>query len=637
MSLELHLDGLWASPLADAAVRRFEIEWTDDIALLRAPPAGPDRRQAYWALKSDFKIAWGLHDLKSVAGIGLVLHRARAINDSYRERLAEALLAQDRFAEAHEALAASAQDDHAHWFLRAWALAGLGDFGQARDAIRQAAARLEPITEAGVDDAIRGLGARRHRPDLAFGSLAARGESLQHLEAGRPDLAAAPLNAFYARRLELFDALLGVLAGGSDDWETVRDEVAGLLVLGVADRAADRLTAALDAIRLSSPDQIQQALYLANAAAATATGERPTELLRAARNLFGADADRAFVEAALAVLEGEAPWARLTAAEWAQDRVQLLCATVLARSGHPEPAIALLGRFVLEHGERQSIRRELVVCCGQVTMGRIRLDPKPRSGPPRTFDIFPYNGELEVLKIKLHEMSPWVDQFVIFEANQTYTGRPKPIFLPDQSAEIAEFLPKIIHLVVSDPPPYAASAWAREYHQRDESVAALQGLCAPDDLVLLTDADEIVDRRRLEGFRGDFAVLKKAQHRYFLNYRRTDVTWQLSGNLIAMRARHLKDISYSVARTLLPAVLGPNRLERAGWHFTSVGDAAAVFRKLGSSSHEENVHQDGVDHVAGLLARIRAGQREPGWERCDLDALPAYVRDNRERLADLIL
>ena len=115
------------------------------------------------------------------------------------------------------------------------------------------------------------------------------------------------------------------------------------------------------------------------------------------------------------------------------------------------------------------------------------------------------------------------------------------------------------------------------------------------------------------------------------------MTWQLSGNLIAMRARHLKDISYSVARTLLPAVLGPNRLERAGWHFTSVGDAATVFRKLGSSSHEENVHQDGVDHVAGLLARIRAGQREPGWERCDLDALPAYVRDNRERLADLIL
>ena len=634
MSLALHLDGLWASPLADAAMRRFERKWTDDVALKRAPAPGPDRQQAYWTLKEDFKDAWNRKDLKSVAGIGLVLHRARVINDGNRERLAEALLAQDRFAEAHEALAASSQDDHAHWFLLAWALAGLGAFGEARDAVGQAAARLQPVTEADVDHVIRALGGRRYLPDLAFGSLEARQESRLHLETGRPDLAAAPLNAFYARRLELFDALLGVLAGGSDDWDKVRDKVAGLLVLGLADRAADRLKTAFGAI---PPDQVQEALYLANAAAATATGERPTELLRAARDLTGADADGAFVEAALAVLEGEAPWVRLTAAEWAQDRVQLLCATVLARSEHPEPAIALLGRFVLEHGERQSVRRELVVCCGQVTMGRIRLDPQPRSGPPRTFDIFPYNGEIEVLKIKLHEMSPWVDQFVIFEANQTYTGLPKPIFLPDQSAEIAEFLPKIIHIVTSNPPAHATSAWAREYHQRDDSVRALQGLCAPDDLVLLTDTDEIVDRRCLEGFEGEFAVLKKSQHRYFFNYRRAYAPWPLSGNLIAMRARHLRDFSYSVARTLLPAQLAPNRLERAGWHFSSIGDATAIVRKLASYSHEENVRADGRDRLTGLLARIRAGQLEPDWERCELDELPAYIRENRERLADLIL
>ena len=638
MSLELHIDGLWASPLADAAMRRFERKWADDVALKRAPSLGPDRQQAYWTLKEDFKDAWNRKDLKSVAGLGLVVHHARVINDGNRERLAEALLAQERFAEAREVLGASAQDDHSHWFLLAWALAGLGAFGQARDAVGQAAARLQPITEADVDHVIRALGDRRYLPDLAFGSIEARGESLQHLEAGRSDLSATPLNDFYSRRLELFDALLGLLAGGSDDWDGVRDEVAGLLILGMADRAADRLIAALGAIRPGSPDQIRQTLYLANAAAATATGERPTELLRAARGLFGADIDGAFVDLASAVLEGEAPWARLTAAEpWAQDRVQVLCATVLARAGRPEPAIALLGRFLLEHGERQSIRRELVVCCGEVTMGRIRLEPRPRAGPPRIIDIFPYNGELEVLKVKLHEMGPWVDHFVIFEANQTYTGRPKPIFLPDQSAEIAEFLPKIIHVVTSDPPAHATSAWAREYHQRDDSVTGLQGLFAPDDLVLLTDTDEIVDRRRLEGFEGEFAVLKKLQHRYFFNYRRTYAPWPLSGNLIAMRARHLKDFSYSVARTLLPTQLAPNRLELAGWHFSSIGDVTAIVRKLASYSHEENVRADGRDRLAALLARIRAGEWEPGWERCELDDLPAYIRDNRERLADLIL
>jgi len=235
-------------------------------------------------------------------------------------------------------------------------------------------------------------------------------------------------------------------------------------------------------------------------------------------------------------------------------------------------------------------------------------------------------------------MGPWVDHFVIYESNQTYTGRPKPIFLPGQRAEIAEFLPKITHMVTSDAPPHAASAWAREYHQRDESVTALQGLCAPDDLVLLTDADEIVDHRRLEGFAGEFAVLEKIQHRYFFNYRWVAATWRQSANMVLLRARYLKDMSYSVARFLLPAPLGPNRIERAGWHFTSVGDASFVSRKLGSYSHEENVRSDDEEaHLAGLLAEIRAGRWQPGWRRCGLEDLPAYVRDNQERLAARIL
>ena len=98
MSLELHIDGLWASPLADAAMRRFERKWADDVALKRAPSPSPDRQQAYWTLKEDFKDAWNRKDLKSVAGLGLVVHHARVINDGNRERLAEALLAQERFA-----------------------------------------------------------------------------------------------------------------------------------------------------------------------------------------------------------------------------------------------------------------------------------------------------------------------------------------------------------------------------------------------------------------------------------------------------------------------------------------------------------------------------------------------------------
>ncbi len=635
MSLGLQIAGLWRSPLADGWVTSFERAWTDDIAQRRTPAPDEGRLQAYWALKADLKRAWGLNDLKTVAGVGLVLHRARTLNDMGREQLAEALLAQGRFGEAFEVLASSAGDDHAHWLQTARASAGLGDFNGAREAVRTAAARLARLRPEEVPAAIHGLGARRTRLDLALGSLEARQEAREQLEAGRPEAAAERLTAWFEQRLARFGQMLELLAKPAADWGASRDQVAGQLILGLADPAADTLEAAL----LAAPppaDELRTALYLARAIAAASAGERQPALLRTVRTLFRGAKGR-FLDIALDILDGRASWRDLAEAPRPIDHLQLLVATALARAGHPRPAIALLGRFTLEHPDRQPVRRELVMVCGQESLNRVRIEPQARPGAPRIIDIFPYNGELEVLKLKLHETSPWVDHFVIFEAEETYSGRPKPIFLPGQRAEIADYLPKITHVVTSPAPDHVASAWAREYHQRDEAIAALQGLCAPDDLILLTDTDEIVDGRRLQGFQGEFAVLKLAQQRYFFNYRRVDAAWPDSGNLIVLRARHLRDISYGVARTLLPAPLGPNRIEAAGWHFTSIGDARAVARKLGSYAHEENVGVDDETRLADLMARIRAGDLQPGWERCALEDLPAYIRDNRERLKAFLL
>ena len=635
MSLGLQIDGLWRSPLADGWVVGFERSWADDLARRRTPAPDEGRRQAYWALKADLKRAWGLSDLKTVAGTGLILHRARTLNDPGRGQLAEALLAQGRFGEAGDVLAAAAGDDHLHWLLTARASAGLGDFGGAREAVRQADAHLTPVRADQVPSVIHGLGARRTLLDLALGSLEARHEARELFEEGQAEAAAERLTAWFEDRLARFGRMLELLASPPGAWEASRDQVASLLILGLPDRAADTLKAALAAA--APPEQeLRTALYLARAASAGTAGERQPTLLRTVRTLFRG-AKGCFLDIALDILDGRASWRELAEAPRPIDQLQLLVATALARAGHPRPAIALFGRFTLEHPDRQAVRRDLVVVCGQESLSHIRIEPQPRTGRPRIIDIFPYNGELEVLKLKLHETSPWVDHFVIFEAAETYSGRPKPVFLPGQQAEIADYLAKITHVVTSPTPDHAASAWAREYHQRDEAIAALQGLCAPGDLILLTDTDEIVDGRCLQGFEGEFAVLKKAQHRYFFNYRRTDAAWPDSGNLIALRARHLRDISYSVARTLLPAPLGPNRIEAAGWHFTSIGDAPAVARKLGSYAHEENVGADDENRLADLMSRIRAGELQPGWERCALEELPPYIRDNRERLKAFLL
>jgi hypothetical protein len=132
-------------------------------------------------------------------------------------------------------------------------------------------------------------------------------------------------------------------------------------------------------------------------------------------------------------------------------------------------------------------------------------------------------------------------------------------------------------------------------------------------------------------------VLKKDLLQYFFNYRRSDARTGRRGNLIAMRARHLPGHSPSAARALLNRPLKPNRIERAGWHFKSVGDDDARSLKLDSYSHQENNSPENRAKYAAYIAGLREGRLEPGWELCALDELPAYIRLNRERLADLIL
>jgi hypothetical protein len=637
MGLELHIDDFWPSPLADEAVRRFEARWTDDIVARRTPGPGADRRQAFWALKADFKHAWNRDDLKSAAGLGLVLHQAQAINDANREHLAEALLAQHRFAEALQVLEGSAADGHDHRLLLARALGGLGALETARDRLREAKARLKPVAEAGVGDAIREISLQRSRLDVALGSLHARYDARLHLRDGRPDLAAERLNAFHGRRLELLDALITAASPpAADGWAGLHDQIVSLRLLGLSDRAADQLLRGLEDTPPASPEEVASALRLLRAASVDLAEDRLGGVLDAARRLFTGGADGGFIDLGGEVLSGRAPWTVLMAAPTPMLETQALVATLLARAGRAEAAVALFGALVQGRKDRQALRRELVFCSGLETSGRIRLEPRPRAGPRRIFDLFPYNGELEKLKVKLHEMAPWVDRFVIVEAAETFSGRPKPIHLPGQSAEIAAFLPKIIHVVVPRFPEHAASAWAREYHQRDEAVAALKDIAAPGDLVLLSDADEIVDRRCLEGFEGEFALLAQDLYRYFFNYRWSESA-RHPGKLVMTTAAHLKDLSPSVARALLIETLGRNRIERAGWHFTSVGDVAAITHKLSSYAHQENDRPDNAERYAAMLAEIRAGRLEPGWERCGIEELPAYIGENRERLAELIL
>jgi hypothetical protein len=169
-------------------------------------------------------------------------------------------------------------------------------------------------------------------------------------------------------------------------------------------------------------------------------------------------------------------------------------------------------------------------------------------------------------------------------------------------------------------------------------IVGLSGRCQLEDLILISDTDELASREAVIGFDGDYASLGMERMRYFMNYRQALEPNALKLTTSLCRARYLRSIGLSYARCVLGADKRVSRILKGGWHFTSIGGAADIVHKLKNSAHQEHAGDAETDAVGAHLAQIRSGVREPGWERVELDdRFPAYLRANRQAFEDVLL
>jgi hypothetical protein len=319
--------------------------------------------------------------------------------------------------------------------------------------------------------------------------------------------------------------------------------------------------------------------------------------------------------------------------------LRLQRALALGETGRTDETMHRLGRHTIKRRKDMEVRAALGFYVGKRVLEENPLVLAPPGGPQRIFNLMPFNDEIALLKIHLAEMADWVDQFVIVESKVTFTGQPKPLHFKRHKHEFVAYADKIRHVVVREHPATINSPWGRDFRQRDMAATALSGLAAPDDLVLLTDVDEIVHRRALEGFEGDLAGLRMTMSRFFLNYRPTTDNFPLRRTGAVARARLLQRFGSSYLRFELARSKQGQLIDHAGWHFTSVCDPARLVAKMNSYAHQERgVEWRDVDLVDERLSGIRAGDYEPGWERAEIDeSFPDYVLQHRDELKDLLI
>lgn len=226
------------------------------------------------------------------------------------------------------------------------------------------------------------------------------------------------------------------------------------------------------------------------------------------------------------------------------------------------------------------------------------------------YDCFTFFNELDLLEIRLKELGPVVDRFVLVEATITHQGKPKPLYYAENKARFADFHHKLTHIVVDRYPENAdRDAWAYEKHQRNSIIDGLKGL-GPGDQVMISDVDEIPrpEKVREAASIGGCRIFRQRMFYYYLNCVNDTVqaggrygwngTIMIDAEMVRDPLQDFREMGMRLLSTFEPPwyrklyhqVRLGWQLRRLGWRLTYVEDGGWHFSYLG-----------GVDRIIGKL------------------------------------
>jgi len=241
---------------------------------------------------------------------------------------------------------------------------------------------------------------------------------------------------------------------------------------------------------------------------------------------------------------------------------------------------------------------------------------------PKIIDSFLFFQEVDLLEIRLKYLDPYVDFFVIVEACQTFTGKPKEFVFEKNFERFSEYKEKIFYYKIEDFHADYESIikflesqrevsfskikdileshthyskkhihWVLDSYHRECLHIALEKVAKEDDIVLISDLDEIPsvetfsDKQKKNEYQTPY-VYQQNEFRYFLNYYK-DSDWLGS---ISGRYSLLKEHSYNLLRIdskEARELVAKESIKHGGYHFTSCGGVEMIKKKIESWGHQE--------------------------------------------------
>ena len=221
----------------------------------------------------------------------------------------------------------------------------------------------------------------------------------------------------------------------------------------------------------------------------------------------------------------------------------------------------------------------------------------------KVYDCIIFYNEIDMLKFRLEELNQHVDYFIIVEGEKTFTGKEKESVFTKNENQFDDFKNKIIlHSVEnmdSDNP------WVNETKQRDGIGHVLNTLSLnDDDIVILSDCDEIPDVKTIEKFKKETfnKIYSLSQDFYYYNlYSKFTYKWDKS------KIGRWGDIKKHGSTDRI-RYIDFDSLPNGGWHFSYFGDSNFIKNKIENFSHQEYNNEDykSQEHINNCIQNKRS-------------------------------
>jgi beta-1,4-mannosyl-glycoprotein beta-1,4-N-acetylglucosaminyltransferase len=278
------------------------------------------------------------------------------------------------------------------------------------------------------------------------------------------------------------------------------------------------------------------------------------------------------------------------------------------------------------------------------------------------YDVFPFFNELDLLEIRLNTLDEIVDEFIITEANSTFSGMHKPYYLSESMDKFKKFKNKITIQKV-DFFPSELSPFGRDRFQRDQVSHLLYEKLTNNDILIYGDLDEIPNPSTLKigidtVLTNQAQMVHLAQDVYYCYLNQKEVSgthlsftgeyrWILRRKWLGTNiSKWAYSKNFSPTDLRLPEhKKNGKRLKNGGWHFSYIGSDGGmsvqdrVRKKIISSSHQEfnsqeflSVLEDKIANSVDIFSRKRSRYKIVQ----DLNYLPQFVIDNLSRYQSLL-